>query len=120
MNGLQYILKRDNIQQRELAEKVGVSKQIVNIWVTGRRRVPKKYLPQISNILNIPTNFINSNINQEELNQICDSFLNNDYKNILSLMFDVKREFIDDDLIKLIELTLKKRVIEKELNDIKY
>ncbi|OSA95667.1 UNVERIFIED_ORG: hypothetical protein B2H93_04400 [Clostridium botulinum] len=91
MNGLQYMLKRDNIKQQELAEKIGVSKQVVNMWIKNTRPIPKKYLLQLSNILNVRTDFINSNINQEELNEVCDSFLNNDYKNILSLVFDIKK-----------------------------
>ena len=47
MLGLELLLKQNNIQQTELAENLGVSKQIVNIWMKQTRPIPKKYRTEI-------------------------------------------------------------------------
>ncbi|MBY6835999.1 helix-turn-helix domain-containing protein [Clostridium botulinum] len=50
MFGLEFLCKLYNMQQTELAEKVGVSKQIVNIWMKKTRPIPKKYYDKLSEI----------------------------------------------------------------------
>ena len=36
MVGLEYVLKLWNMQQDELAERLGIKKQNINYWVTGK------------------------------------------------------------------------------------
>ncbi|HFU4100298.1 TPA: helix-turn-helix domain-containing protein [Streptococcus suis] len=43
MIGLEYILNLFNLQHIELAEKLGIKKQNINMWVKGRQNIPKKY-----------------------------------------------------------------------------
>lgn len=50
MFGLEYLCNLYDMQQTELAEKVGVSKQIVNIWMKRTRPIPKKYYDKLSKI----------------------------------------------------------------------
>lgn len=50
MFGLEFLCLLYNMQQTELAEKVGVSKQIVNIWMKQTRPIPKKYYARLSEI----------------------------------------------------------------------
>jgi Helix-turn-helix. len=50
MFGLEYLCNLYDMQQTELAEKVGVSKQIVNIWMKKTRPIPKKYYDKLSEI----------------------------------------------------------------------
>ncbi|NFH88808.1 helix-turn-helix domain-containing protein [Clostridium botulinum] len=50
MFGLDYLCSIYNMQQTELAEKLGVSKQIVNIWMKKTRPIPKKYYDKLSEI----------------------------------------------------------------------
>lgn len=50
MIGLEYILKLWDMQQDELAKKLEIKKQNINYWVSGKRNIPKKYLPVLSEI----------------------------------------------------------------------
>lgn len=50
MFGLEFLCELYDMQQTELAEKVGVSKQIVNIWMKKTRPIPKKYYDKLSEI----------------------------------------------------------------------
>lgn len=50
MFGLEYLCNLYNMQQTELAEKIGVSKQIVNIWMKKTRPIPKKYYEKLSQV----------------------------------------------------------------------
>ncbi|NFO65459.1 helix-turn-helix domain-containing protein [Clostridium botulinum] len=50
MFGLDYLCSIYNMQQTELAEKLGVSKQIINIWMKKTRPIPKKYYDKLSEI----------------------------------------------------------------------
>ena len=33
------------MQHIELAEKLGIKKQNINMWIKGKQNIPKKYLP---------------------------------------------------------------------------
>lgn len=51
MKGLEYILDLYNMQHIELAEKLGIKKQNINLWLRDEsRKIPKKYLPILSEI----------------------------------------------------------------------
>ncbi|WP_297422150.1 hypothetical protein [Clostridium sp.] len=51
MKGLEYILNLYNMQHTELAEKLGIKKQNINLWLRDEsRKIPKKYLPTLSEI----------------------------------------------------------------------
>ena len=51
--GLEYILNLFNLQHIELAEKLGIKKQNINMWVKGRQNIPKKYLPVLEELFGI-------------------------------------------------------------------
>jgi plasmid maintenance system antidote protein VapI len=50
LNGLEYILSLYNMQHIELAEKLGIKKQNINLWIKGRQNIPKKYLPVLEEL----------------------------------------------------------------------
>ena len=52
MISLEYVLKLWNMTQQELADKLGIKKQNINYWISGKRNIPKKYLPKLSKIFN--------------------------------------------------------------------
>lgn len=45
MNGLEYILNLYGMPHIELSEKLGIKKQNINLWIKGKQKIPKKYLP---------------------------------------------------------------------------
>ncbi len=50
MKGLEYACELYNMQQKELAEKLGVSKQIISGWIRDIRPIPKKYYEKLSEV----------------------------------------------------------------------
>lgn len=65
MIGLEYILNLYSIQHQELAEKLGIKKQNINLWIKGKQNISKKYLPILSEMFDVDENYF-----QKELNDI--------------------------------------------------
>ena len=57
MIGLEYILNLFNLQHIELAEKLGIRKQNINMWVKGRQNIPKKHLPALEKLFGIDQSY---------------------------------------------------------------
>ncbi|MGM7637144.1 helix-turn-helix domain-containing protein [Bacillus sp. Hm123] len=57
MNGLEYILNLFNMQHIELADKLGIKKQNINMWIKGKQNIPKKYLPVLEELFTIPASY---------------------------------------------------------------
>ncbi|MDD9149829.1 YdaS family helix-turn-helix protein [Sporolactobacillus sp. CQH2019] len=53
MIGLEYILGLYNMQQLELAERLGIKKQNINLWIKGKQHIPKKYLPVLEKLFHV-------------------------------------------------------------------
>ena len=41
------------MQHMELAERLGIRKQNINLWIKGKQNVPKKYLPTLKEIFGV-------------------------------------------------------------------
>lgn len=65
MIGLEYVLNLYKMQHQELAEKLGIRKQNINLWIKGKQDVSKKHLPKLAEIFNIPEEYF-----QKELDDI--------------------------------------------------
>ncbi|KOR80286.1 hypothetical protein AM232_18805 [Bacillus sp. FJAT-21352] len=65
MNGLEYILNLYNMQHIELAEKLGIKKQNINMWIKGKQNIPKKYLPVLEELFKISSSYL-----QKELSDL--------------------------------------------------
>jgi transcriptional regulator with XRE-family HTH domain len=62
MIGLEYILKLFEITQQYLADKLEIKRQNIDSWIRGKRNIPKKYLPTLSEIFNIPVEYLQKEI----------------------------------------------------------
>lgn len=65
MLGLEYILSIYNMQHIELAEKLGIKKQNINLWIKRKQNIPKKYLPVLEELFGIKKEYF-----QKELDEI--------------------------------------------------
>lgn len=65
MIGLEYILQLTGMQQKDLAEKLGINKQNITLWIKGKQDISKKYLPILSDIFGLQQSFF-----QMELREI--------------------------------------------------
>jgi transcriptional regulator with XRE-family HTH domain len=67
MIGLAYIRLQKNLTLEEIAAKVGLKKQNVNGWEKGNRPIPKKYLPILSDMLNVSQEYIQKQLSDQEI-----------------------------------------------------
>lgn len=81
MIGLEYICKLFDVQFKDLADNLGISKQTVNSWTSKRRPIPKKYLPILSRKFNIPEKYFQKELNEVDELEIQNIKLNNELKN---------------------------------------
>ena len=66
MLGLEYVLNLYDVQHIELAEKLGIKKQNINLWIKEKQNIPKKYLPLLSNEFNIPIEYLQKHLSELE------------------------------------------------------
>jgi plasmid maintenance system antidote protein VapI len=65
MIGLEYILNLYNMEHQSLAEKLGIKKQDINLWIKGKQNISKKHLPLLSEMFGIDEQYF-----QKELDDI--------------------------------------------------
>lgn len=70
MIGLEYILEVFKIQQKDLAEELGIKKQNITLWIKGKQNISKKYLPILSKKFDIPVEYF-----QKELTELDKKFI---------------------------------------------
>lgn len=58
ITALDYLIQLKGIAQNELSEQLDVSKPNLNMWCTGKQNIPKKYIPILEQIFNVPSEFI--------------------------------------------------------------
>ena len=64
MNGLEYILGLYNMQHIELADKLGIKKQNINMWIKGKQNIPKKYLPVLEDLFKLKQEYFTKTLNE--------------------------------------------------------
>ena len=73
MIGLEYVLKVFEIQQKDLAEELGIRKQNITLWLKGKQNISKKYLPILSEKFDLPEEYFQKEITEfvdyEEIKQ---------------------------------------------------
>ena len=81
--GLEYILNLFNLQHIELAEKLGIKKQNINMWVKGRQNIPKKYLPVLEELFGIDQFYFGRELSEIDQLEIQKEKLKRDLKPVI-------------------------------------
>lgn len=119
LNGLKYILSLYQVQHIELAEKLGIKKQNINLWIKGKQNIPKKYLPVLEGLFGINRSYFTKELTDIDKLEIQKEKLKQDLKPIVERQ---KEEFRVDEksdyLVKVPvydkeELNTIERAIEK-------
>lgn len=83
MIGLEYILSLYNMQHIDLAERLGIRKQNINLWIKGRQNIPKKYFPILEEIFGIKQEYFIKELNEIERLEIQKEKLKKDLKPVI-------------------------------------
>lgn len=59
---LEYALQEFNISFADLAKELGIDRSNITIWLSGKRPIPKKYLPLLSAKLKIPQEWLSQEL----------------------------------------------------------
>ncbi|MEK0286859.1 transcriptional regulator [Caldifermentibacillus hisashii] len=119
MNGLEYILSLYQVQHIELAERLGIKKQNINLWIKGKQNIPKKYLPVLEELFGINRSYFTKELTDIDKLEIQKEKLKQDLKPIVERQ---KEEFrVDEESDYLVkvpvydkeELNTIERAIEK-------
>ena len=122
--GLEYILTLYDIQHIELAEHLGIKKQNINLWIKGKQKIPKKYIPILEEYFGINKEYFNKNIDEIDKLEIQKEKLKRDLNPIIKkqqLVYVtdeinnmVKRPIYDKEEINSLERNIEKaKVINK-------
>lgn len=63
MIGFEYICNLFNKKYINIAKELGITRQTINSWTSGKRKIPKKYIPILSEKFdNIPEEYFQKEI----------------------------------------------------------
>jgi len=62
--GLEYILSLYNLPHIELADKLGIRKQNINLWVKGKQSIPRKYMPVLKDLFGIDIGYFDKELTE--------------------------------------------------------
>lgn len=83
MIGLEYILNLYEMQHIELADKLGIRKQNINMWIKGKQNVPKKYLPFLEKLFGLDKIYFTKELSEIDKLEIQKEKLKRDLKPLI-------------------------------------
>lgn len=127
MNGLEYILGLYNIQHIELAEKLGIKKQNINMWIKGKQNIPKKYLPVLEETFKINREYFSKylteidklEIQKEKLKHEIEPVINN-YEEKFSIgeeNYIIQKPIYNKEEINTIERNIEKAKLTQKFKE---
>ena len=66
MSGLEFLLGLYDMQHIELAERLGIKKQNINLWIKGKQKIPKKYLPILAELFQVEASYLSKDLDEIE------------------------------------------------------
>ncbi len=120
MIGLEYILNLYNLQHIELAERLGIKKQNINMWVKGRQNIPKKYLPVLEELFGIDQTYFGRELSEIEQLEIQKEKLKRDLNPVIK---KYEQQFSSGEINDLVEVPIydqeEMNAIEREIEKAK-
>lgn len=107
MKGLEYVCGIYNMKYTELAEKLNISKQTINSWLTGRRNIPKKHLESSEELFRISWEYFGKEIDNEDKIKIQELKIKND-RLLLGKVSDDNIVVNKEELINVFKCLLKR------------
>ena len=118
--GLEYFLSLYNMQHIDLANKLGIKKQNINLWIKGKQKISKKYLPILEEIFGIKQEYFIKDLNEIEKLEIQNEKLKKDINPVIK---KYEQQFMIDEINDIVELPAydKKAIkkIEKTIEKVK-
>ena len=101
MIGLEYILGLYNMQHIELAEKLGIKKQNINLWIKGKQKISKKYLPVLEDMFGTKQEYFMKELNEIEKLEIQKEKLKKDLNPVIK---EYEEQFLIGEVNDLVDV----------------
>lgn len=89
------------MQHMELAERLGIRKQNINLWIKGKQNVPKKYLPTLKEIFGVEEEYFIKELSDVEKLEIQKEKLKQDLKPVIK---NHEQQFLIGDVNDIVEV----------------
>ncbi|MDU1604729.1 MAG: helix-turn-helix transcriptional regulator [Clostridium sp.] len=96
MIGLEYILNLYNMQHQELAEKLGIRKQNINLWIKRKQNLSKKHIPKLEEIFKIPQEYFEKELTDVDKLIIQKEKLKNELGDNSIMLYQVKADWFGE------------------------
>jgi transcriptional regulator with XRE-family HTH domain len=100
------------MQHIELAEKLGIKKQNINLWIKKKQNIPKKYLPILEETFGIKKEYFNKEIDEIDKLEIQKEKLKRDLKPVIK---KYEQQFIIGEANDIVEVPVYDK---EEINSI--
>ena len=102
--GLEFVLGLYNMQHVELAEKLGIKKQNINMWVKQKQNIPKKYLPVLEELFQVNKDLLSRELTELEKLEIQKEKLKKDLQPVITKHNKIKANIFLFSFLKIILL----------------
>ena len=110
MNTLQKILKlieKNNIKNKDLADYIGLNKQVITSWKSGKNKSYNKYIGPISEFFNVPASeLLNDEYDKTDFANITNSIYDRQLQLLFSKSLLLQKEY-QKELIKLLNVIIE-------------
>lgn len=100
------------MQHIELAEKLGIKKQNINLWIKKRQNIPKKYLPILEEIFNLDREYFTKELDEIDKLEIQKEKLKAELNPVIKKQ---EKQFVLGEINKMIEVPIYDK---EEINEI--
>ena len=91
------------MQHIELADKLGIKKQNINMWIKGKQNIPKKYLPVLQELFDIKAEYFSKDIDEIDKLEIQKEKLKRDLKPIIK---EEQKKYIGEDINNIVKMPI--------------
>ncbi|MBB6625095.1 helix-turn-helix domain-containing protein [Clostridium gasigenes] len=103
MVGLEYILSLYNMQYITLADRLGIKKQNINMWIKGKQKIPKKYLPILEEMFGVKQEYFVKELNEIEKLELQKEKLKKDLNPVIECY---EKQFLMDEVNGLVDVPI--------------
>lgn len=103
------------MQHIELAEKLGIKKQNINLWIKGKQSIPKKYIPILKELFGVEEEYFSKELSDVEKLEIQKEKLKQDLKPVIK-SYDQQFLIGERNDISLVPVYDKEEINEIERN----
>lgn len=104
--GFEYICELYKKSYNSIAEELGISRQSINGWIKGLRPIPKKHLPKLAEIFELPEEYFQKELLEDEKENVKRNKINYDFGSIVHMMMEVEE----------IKNTIQDKTVEEQID----